>query len=164
MRHVSDAVPIIFTPPVERQTIGWSGRLFALALALAALAVLATAVLIKPAPRGMGTHLQLGFKRCDFLRTTGLPCPSCGMTTSFAHFVRGQWLGSLYVQPMGFVLALGCGGMFWAGLYTAITASPLHRLGRQVPSLVLIPALLGFAICAWGWKIFIHLRGMDGWH
>jgi hypothetical protein len=160
---VSDAVPIIYTPPVQRQTLSWGGRLLALGIGLAAVAVLVTAVFITPAPKGMGTHLQLGFKRCDFLRTTGLPCPSCGMTTSFSHFVRGNWLGSFYIQPMGFVLALGCGGMFWAGLYMFFTGSPLHRLSRQVPSLVLIPTILGFAILAWGWKIFIHLRGIDGW-
>jgi hypothetical protein len=23
--------------------------------------------------------------------------------------------------------------------------------------------LLGFAIAAWGWKIFLQLRGLDGW-
>jgi hypothetical protein len=26
-----------------------------------------------------------------------------------------------------------------------------------------IVILMGFAIAAWGWKIFIHLNGWDGW-
>jgi hypothetical protein len=72
-------------------------------------------------------------------------------------------VASFYIQPMGWVLAVACGGMFWAGLYIALTASPLHRLLTQVPALWAVPALMGLGIAAWGWKIFIHLRGLDGW-
>ena len=85
------------------------------------------------------------------------------MTTSFAHFARGNWLASLYVQPMGFVLAMASGGLFWSGLYMFLTGGPLHRLLQQVPAVPLILGVMGFAIASWGWKIFIHLRGMDGW-
>jgi len=156
-------VPVIYSPPVQRQSIPWSGRLLALGIALAALTVLVIGVTLKPAPAGVGTHRAMGFHQCDFLARTGLPCPSCGMTTSFAHFVRGQWPASLYVQPMGFVLALACGGVFWAGVYMALTASPLHRLVRQVPAVPAIMTILGFAIAAWAWKMFIHLKGIGGW-
>ncbi len=164
MTETTAKIPIIFTPPVERQTLRAGGRVIALVVALAALAVLVTAVRLKPSPGGTGTHLQMGFQRCQFLRTTNLPCPSCGMTTSFSYFARGNWLASLYVQPGGFVLALACGAVFWAGLYAAVTASPLQRLLRQVPGIYSVPIILGFFIAAWGWKIFIHLKGMDGWH
>jgi hypothetical protein len=156
-------VPIIFTPPVERQTLSWGGRLIALTVALAALAALVAGMLLQPSPQGTGTHLQMGFQRCQFLRTTNLPCPSCGMTTSFSWFSKGNWLASLYVQPGGFLLALTCGALFWAGLYAFITASPLQRLIRQVPGIYSVPIILGFFIAAWGWKIFIHLKGIDGW-
>ena len=159
-----DAVPIIYTPSVEPQTLTAAGRVFALAVALGALSVLVIAMRLSPSHNGTGTHLQMGFERCQFLRTTNLPCPSCGMTTSFSHFAHGNWLASLYVQPGGFVLALACGAVFWAGLYAAITASPLQRLLRQVPAIYSVTTLLGFFIAAWGWKIFIHLKGVDGWH
>ena len=33
-----------------------------------------------------GTHRQLGFPDCTFKVLAGLPCPSCGMSTSFALF------------------------------------------------------------------------------
>src|SRR5206468_11756997 len=147
-------------------------RLFALGLAIAAMSVLVTAVLLKPSPTGVGTHRQMGFlalhggdtaPSCEFLTLTGLPCPTCGMTTSFSWFVRGDWLASFYVQPMGFVLALATGALFWASLFMALTGAPLHRLLGQIRGLYWIVVLMGFAIAAWGWKIFIHLGHMDGW-
>jgi len=158
-----ESVPIIFTPPVARQTLTLGGRVAALIVALAALSVLIVALQLKPSRDGMGTHLQMGFQRCQFLRTTNLPCPSCGMTTSFSWFAHGNWLASLYTQPGGFALALLCGALFWAGLYAALTASPLHRLLREIPGIYSVPIILGFFIAAWGWKIFIHLKGIDGW-
>lgn len=159
----ADTVPIIFTPPVERQTLTLGGRMVAIVISLAALSVLIVALLLDPSTSGTGTHVRMGFQRCQFLRTTNLPCPSCGMTTSFSWFAKGHWLVSLYTQPAGFALALTCGALFWAGLYAAVTGSPLHRLLRQVPAMYSVPIILGFFIAAWGWKIFIHLKGMDGW-
>ena len=136
----------------------------ALLVAAAMFGVLAIAVSLKPSRSGVGTHQGLGFQGCDFLTRTGLPCPSCGMTTSFAWFVRGNWIASFYVQPMGFVLAIMTGTVFWAALYIALTGRPIQRLLRQLNGAWLIAALMGFGIAAWGWKIFIHLRGIDGWH
>lgn len=88
---------------------------------------------------------------------------TCGMTTSFSWFVRGNWPASFYVQPMGFLSALACAALFWGGLYLALTGAPIHRLLRQVNLLRCGVLLIGFAIAAWGWKIFIHLNGWDGW-
>jgi hypothetical protein len=34
----------------------------------------------------------------------GLPCPTCGMTTSALAFARGQILQSFYIQPAAAVL------------------------------------------------------------
>ena len=63
---------------------------------------------LKPDQRGFGTHQQLGLPPCSFQETTGLPCPSCGMTTCFSHFVRGQWIQSTRSSVTGFLLALVC--------------------------------------------------------
>jgi hypothetical protein len=112
----------------------------------------------------MGTHKEsLGLPPCNFLRTTGLPCPSCGMTTSFAWFAKGNLLASAYVQPMGAILALLAAACVWGGFYIALTARPAHRLLRMLPAgYTLIPLLL-LGVLAWGWKILIHLNGVDGW-
>ena len=69
------------------------------------------AVWLNPDSRGFGTHQQLGLPACSFQTSFGVPCPSCGMTTSFSHFVRGQWLRSLQASTTAFVLALVCASM-----------------------------------------------------
>ena len=125
--------------------------------------MLILAATVAPNPKGVGTHTELGMYDCQFLARTGLPCFSCGMTTSFAHFVRGNFLGSLYVQPMGFVLAVACAITFWVALYTGISGRPIARLVRLIPPRYYVAPLMAWAVIAWGWKIWIHLRGIDGW-
>jgi hypothetical protein len=62
-------------------------------------------------PRSRETHRQLGFPRCTFYDLTGVPCPSCGMTTSFALLVRGDVVNSLRANSVGTLLALVCLGL-----------------------------------------------------
>src|ERR1700739_4433028 len=60
-------------------------------------------------PRRMATHTQLGLAPCNFVLLTGKPCPSCGMTTSFALLVRGDVVASVRANCVGG----GCCGL-WA--------------------------------------------------
>ena len=69
-------------------------------------ALLAVAVALKPSPLGLGTHQQLGLPPCSFQVLFGWPCPSCGMTTSWAHLVRGQLFGALRANVGGTLLGL----------------------------------------------------------
>jgi hypothetical protein len=127
------------------------------------LALLIIAAELTPNALGLGTHRGLGLPECGFLLRTGLPCPSCGMTTSFAWFIRGNFIASIYVQPMGALLAAACGMAVWAGAWIGVTGRPAHRLLSSALSPRVLVGLLGFALAAWGWKIFIHLHGIDGW-
>lgn len=72
-------------------------------LALIALSSLTLLIarLLRPSPRGVGTHEQLGLPPCLMLHLTGLPCPSCGLTTSFAHAARLDFYQALLTQPFG---------------------------------------------------------------
>jgi hypothetical protein len=169
---VSESVPassdpraplLIYTRvgPPDRLTM--RGRIVAAMIGVMCLAVLVTAVRLQPSPTGMATHTAMGFDECQFYKRTGLPCPSCGMTPSFAWFVRGNALASFYIQPMGFLLALAAAATVWATAYIAITGKPAHRLIRLIPSRYYLLPLLTFAALAWGWKMFIHLKGIDGW-
>jgi hypothetical protein len=58
--------------------------------------------------RRMETHRQLGLPECTFKGMTGKPCPSCGMTTSFALFIRGDLWHSAQANFVGTLLALFC--------------------------------------------------------
>jgi hypothetical protein len=87
------------------------GSLIALALALTA--VFAVALWLNPynedgSPRRMATHRQMGLPPCTFYATTGLPCPSCGMTTSFALLMHGDVVNSLRANAVGTLLAVFC--------------------------------------------------------
>ena len=46
-----------------------------------ALSILVVAAFLKPSPKGLGTHTQLGQNTCGFYERTDYPCPTCGMTT-----------------------------------------------------------------------------------
>jgi uncharacterized protein DUF2752 len=160
---MSQAVPAIYSGPNPTPSLSAGGRMVSLIISAACLSVLLVAARLTPNPNGEGTHTALGMKECQFLARTGLPCPSCGMTTSFAFFVRGNLPASLYVQPMGTVLAILATLTFWAALYVGITGKPIARLMRIIPSRYYLVPLMAWAVIAWGWKIFIHLRGIDGW-
>jgi hypothetical protein len=161
---VDDAVPIIYARGLQRQILPWGARLGALAIALGCLTPLVIAACLRPNPDGYGSHTELGLAPCQFMQRTGLPCPSCGMTTSWIWFSHGNLRASFYVQPMGTVLAVLTACAFWAALYCATTGRPVYQLLRVLPSRYYFVPLLAFAILAWGWKIYIHLAGRDGWH
>lgn len=74
---------------------------------LACGAVLVTAAMIHPDPRGFGTHEALGMRSCGFILMSGLPCPTCGMTTAYSQMMHGRPLAAFVAQPAGFVLCLG---------------------------------------------------------
>src|SRR5437764_341397 len=87
------------------------GTLVGLALGLSA--VFAVAIWLRPydddgQPLRMEAHRQLGLPPCTFYTLTKVPCPSCGMTTSFALFVRGDVWNSLRANAAGTLLAIFC--------------------------------------------------------
>jgi uncharacterized protein DUF2752 len=76
-------------------------------------------------PRTMATHTQLGMPPCNFVILTGKPCPSCGMTTSFALLVRGDISASLRANWAGTLVAvLWAATMVWA-IASGIRGKPL---------------------------------------
>lgn len=138
-------------------------RLFAALVAIACAGLLSVAATLTPDPAGLGTHTQLGLPPDPMLEVTGVPMPTCGMTTSWAWFVRGELLASLYVQPLGALLAATAVVAVPLGLLVTVTGRPLHR--RLAPlvrrrGLVIVGLL---AALSWAWKVSIHLSGVGGW-
>lgn len=89
------------TEPIHRtraNTLAWLG------CAITCVGVLALAAWLEPDARGYGTHAQLGLPPCGFRWLTGLACPGCGLTTAFAHGIRGEWMHAAAANPFGLVL------------------------------------------------------------
>ena len=82
-------------------------RLFWLAVLAGCVAVVITAAGLSPHPAGYGTHRQLTGSPCLFRYFLGVPCATCGMTTSFAHMARLQVGRAFAAQPAGALLFAG---------------------------------------------------------
>ncbi len=128
-------------------------RLSAAAIAGACLAVLALASWLTPAAAGHGTHSQLGLPPCGWAMTLDRPCPSCGMTTAFAHAADGRFAQAAWTQPAGLLLAILLGAAFWGAGEVALLGSNLSPIAAKLLStrwLVAGAAILG---AAWIFKM-----------
>jgi hypothetical protein len=123
-------------------------------------AVFTTAVRLNPyqgdgAARRMATHQQLGLPPCSFLDVTGVPCPSCGMTTSFALLVRGDVLSSLRANWVGTLLAAFCLCLIPWGAISVARGRPLFVREIERPAVAVIMVLLILMTLRWvvvvGW-------------
>lgn len=129
------------------------GRVLAAFAAAACLALLIVSARLTPSPLGHATHLQLGMYPCGWVVMFDKPCPTCGMTTSFAHAADMNMVGSLKSQPMATLLALLTAAGFWAGAHVAATGS---RVGTLVGACLRAKVgwvMLALLIAAWGYKL-----------
>lgn len=91
---------------------------------------------------------------CGFKQRTGLPCPTCGMTTATFAFAQGKILQAFYIQP---ACALICSVMVIAALLAFIIAvfgiyfRFLNRFFTEVKIRHIIIALI--IIIASGWAV-----------
>ncbi|MBT8485489.1 MAG: DUF2752 domain-containing protein [Phycisphaerales bacterium] len=132
--------------------------------AVASGGVLAIAVALEPAGAGLGTHEQLRLPACGWITLMDLPCPTCGMTTSFAHAANGDLVQSFLAQPLGFALAIATAMVLLIGVHAAVTGSRLaHGLTRfWGPRSGWI--LAGAVLAAWGFKVFSYrVLVPEGW-
>jgi hypothetical protein len=132
---------------VER--LGWATRGLLLAFALALLSMLVVARRLEPDPRGFGTHERLGLWPCAFRATTGRPCPTCGMTTSFAWFVRVEPVRSWRANPAGSLLAPTCLILIpWLSLVSA-RGNPAPFRTLEQPLVALAVAIVALTLVSW---------------
>lgn len=77
-------------------------------------ALLGLSCFLVPSPSGMGTHQQLGLPPCTVVQLLGARCPACGMTTSWAHLVRGRPVAAMRANTGGALLGvLAAAGSIW---------------------------------------------------
>lgn len=124
---------------------------------LAAGGVLFLALWLSPNPSGIGTHQQLGLPACNWVANFDLPCPTCGMTTSFSHAVRGEFLGSIRAQPAGFLLSILTACTLLIGLYVMATGSRVGSVLDRLWGRRAVWLLVASLVAAWAYKI-LHFR------
>lgn len=120
---------------------------------LVLLALLSTARCLEPAERGYGTHQQLGLPACTSRMIWGVPCPACGMTTSWALAARGQWTLAAQANAGGLLLALIALALVPTSCYwLAIGKTFLGDRTCLILGMSLVVAL-AVAIVQWGWRL-----------
>lgn len=145
----------------EAQRLRWWVRGGLLAAVFLSLAVFAVAWSLDPYRGGHvwleETHTQLGMPACTFRKMTGQPCPSCGMTSSFALFVRGDLLHSLQANAAGTFLAMISLLFICWGLSTAVAGRMiwLHAWERVTAWLFL--SFVAVMLVRWGIVLLLRM-------
>jgi hypothetical protein len=104
---------------------------------------------VSTSPRRMETHRQLGLPPCTFYLMTDLPCPSCGMTTSFSLLAHGDVGNSLRANFVGTLLALfGLVVIPW-GLACAVTGRTYFIVSIERGLIAVIVTFLTLLIFRW---------------
>jgi Protein of unknown function (DUF2752) len=124
-----------------------------LALALCSIIAINLARLLEPSPDGVGTHEQMGLPPCPFFHLTGIPCPSCGLTTSFAHAARLNFYASFIAQPFGLIAFCLAILSIPLSIYLAGNRRPWSELIHIRGIKVLIYALIALFVISWIYKI-----------
>jgi len=136
------------SPPVRwaRQSVNL--RVRGVLLVLPSAGLLAMSFYLTPRKAGYGTHEELGFPPCSFLVHTGYPCPSCGLTTSFAAVAHGDVVGAFLAHPFGIPLFAGVAAVGLAGLGELLLGRDFLRLlrpGAWWAAAVIVGLLVGWA-------------------
>ena len=119
------------------------------------LGVFAIALALDPyqddgSPRVMATHQQLGLPPCTFLEVTGVPCPACGMTTSFSLLVRGDVTNSLRANWVGTLLAVFCLAVIPWGVFGIVRGRSLFVRSLEKALIGVVIAVLVLTMLRWG--------------
>jgi hypothetical protein len=128
--------------PLLQRLLWWS-------IAGGCMVALAVAAAIEPDARGYGTHTQLGLPPCGFLLLTGSPCPGCGLTTAFAHGIRGQWSHAVSANPLGFALFLVVCSCIPLGVVAGLRRWSLDAVIERFALNRWALALAGCAVVVW---------------
>jgi uncharacterized protein DUF2752 len=138
------------SPPEGSTTLR---RLAGGAVAAGAAALLGVAAWLDPSPTGLGTHAQLHLTPCSWIVWMDLPCPTCGMTTAFAHAADGNLVAAFIAQPMGCALAMAVAIALLVGLQVAATGSRVADLFARLWGPACAWSLGAGFVAAWVYKV-----------
>ena len=134
-------------------------RMIALTILLVCAIVLGVAAWLEPSPTGMGTHQQLRMPPCGWIVMADMPCPTCGMTTAFAHAANGNLWQAFLAQPLGCILAVSMAMIALVSIHVVITGSKLGGAFSRLWGRRMAWTLTFAVVAAWGYKIAQH----KGW-
>lgn len=139
----------------EGYPLGLVGRVLLGLWSLFLAAGFATAVSLEPDARGFGTHQRLGLPPCSFRVMFGIPCPSCGMTTSFSNVIRGRFIDAARANVAGLMLAVVCLAMIpWS--WRSVWTGRLWKIDNPDTALLwLLLAICGAALLQWAVRLTI---------
>ncbi len=143
-------------PATER--IGRLTRAFLAIMAFGFLIVFGLAAWIHPytedgTPLTQASHTQLGMPACNLMVMYGKPCPSCGMTTSFALLAHADVWHSMKANWVGTLLAMFWLGLIPWGLYGAVRGRLLWVRNGEMFLTVAVGVILFLMIARWVWVL-----------
>ena len=118
--------------------------------------VLGLSSVLEPDPSGVGTHTQLGLSGCIVLSQWGIPCPMCGMTTTFALMSDFQWIAAIQNQPFGVLLyVLTVCAAIISVIELTRSRSLWFRLSKRISGeeVKLVAWFFIFMVISWGYKL-----------
>jgi hypothetical protein len=103
-----------------------------------------------------------GAKVCGFLRLTGLPCPTCGITRAVCCISHGMFEESLYFNYMGCVV-YATGLIVGAVMATELATGRKFKWYRPRRAWWLVALCVGTALTVWVVKIFETMKENPRW-
>ena len=122
-------------------------------------AVLALGVLLAAAILPLD---RIPYTICTFLRLTGYPCPSCGLTRGFVAMAHGQWLAILHACPLAALLYAATALVFavnTAALLCGVRLTPGRGLKWRASTWVIFLCFFGLLILFnWLYRLALGLK------
>lgn len=140
---------------LDRQ-LGVIERLGLLAVAFVLVLLLAVARWLSPDPSGMGTHQQLGLPACTMLAFSGVRCPGCGMTTSWAHTLDGNFVEAFQTNAAGSLLCWLCVACVPILAWVVVSGQPTRDGWASKFALFGFLGVMTIALIEWGLRFVIE--------
>ena len=146
--------PIVFQAEAERPM---AARAVAAAVLGGCAVLFAVAAWLDPTPVGTNNLEHFGLPPCGMMMRWGLPCPTCGMTTAFAHAARGQLASAFHAQPAGLTIAIAIAVAAIAAGGTLVTGRTYRVNWYRVSPTGVGISVLGVLLAGWAYKILTVL-------
>jgi hypothetical protein len=105
---------------------------------------------LRPNPSLVNTHTQLLLPPCYFLKLAHIPCPTCGMTTSFAYLAHGKIALATLAHPLGILIY-----MYLAILVGIILVNMMRRRGMTIELIARLWQVIPVVGLAWVAKLAV---------